>query len=419
MSNSQLAKGYKRTEVGLIPEDWEVICIGDFCTCFSGGTPNTSNAAYYGGAIPWITSSDLNQTRILEVNGRITEEGLTHSSAKIVKPQTLLLALYGATAGISAITEIRAAINQAILAIQPMQDNPEYLSQYLQLRKDYFIKTYTQGGQPNFSGEIVKAFIIPLPPTKAEQEAIADALSDTDALIESLKQLITKKRQLKQGAMQELLTGKRRLPGFSGAWDMKTFAEICWFQEGPGVRNTQFTSSGIKLLNGTNIFQGVLNLDTTNRFISQKEAFGSYSHFLADAGDIVIASSGITVEKFHDKVAFVRNKDLPFCLNTSTIRFKPLENILQSNYLFQFLRSNKFKHMIGGQATGSAQLNFGPSHVAKVTISLPPLSEQTAIAAILSDIDTEITALETKLSKTRQIKQGMMHELLTGRIRLI
>lgn len=267
-------------------------------------------------------------------------------------------------------------------------------------------------------GDVLQA-LISLPPTLAEQEAIATALSDADAWIESLEQLIAKKRQIKQGAMQELLTGKLRLPGFEGEWELRTMSQVCWFQEGPGVRNTQFTASGVKLLNGTNIFRGVLNLDTTSRFISEAEANGGYAHFLADESDIVLASSGITVDRLHEKVAFVRARDLPFCMNTSTIRFKPSAGILDAQFLFHFLTSEGFKRPIGGYATGSAQLNFGPSHVAKVDISLPALPEQSAIASVLSDIDTEITMLETKLSKARQIKQGLMQELLTGRIRLV
>jgi len=218
--------------------------------------------------------------------------------------------------------------------------------------------------------------------------------------------------------MQQLLTGKKRLPGFSGEWEVRLLAEVCWFQEGPGVRNTQFTSSGIKLLNGTNIFRGVLNLDTTSRFISEKEAYGPYAHFMADTGDIVIASSGITIEKFHEKVAFVKDADLPFCMNTSTIRFKPFTSLLPS-FFFQFLTTDNFKRMIGGQATGSAQLNFGPSHIAKVILSLPPLPEQEAIAAVLADMDAELAALEQRRNKTRDLKQAMMQELLTGKTHLV
>jgi type I restriction enzyme S subunit len=149
--------GYKQTEVGVIPEDWGIVSIGELCKCFSGGTPSTSNPRYYDGAIPWITSSDLNKGRITEVEGRISSDGLIHSAAKMVDKRTLLLALYGATAGVSAVTEIRAAINQAVLAIFPIRINTEYLFQLLRLKRDFHIKMYTQGGQPNLSGEIVKS----------------------------------------------------------------------------------------------------------------------------------------------------------------------------------------------------------------------------------------------------------------------
>jgi type I restriction enzyme, S subunit len=202
---------YKQTEVGMIPDDWNIQRIGDFCTCFSGGTPSTSNPSYYGGDIAWITSSDLNETRITDVKGRISVEGLTNSAAKLVESQTLLLAMYGATAGVCAITEICGAINQAILAIKPSGVNLEYLFQYLLFRKDFYINTYTQGGQPNFSGEIVKSFLVSFPAFEEEQLEIATILSDMDTEIDSIEAKLTKTRQIKQGMMHELLTGRIRL----------------------------------------------------------------------------------------------------------------------------------------------------------------------------------------------------------------
>lgn len=207
----EIKRGYKQTEVGIIPEDWVASKVGNFSNCYSGGTPNTSILSYYGGDIAWITSSDLNKMRIKDVQGKISKEGLSNSSAKLVSKGTLLLALYGATAGISAITEIDAAINQAVLAIIPDSENVEYLFQYFQYKKDFFITTYTQGGQPNFSGEIVKSFAIPLPPTEAEQETIANILSDMDMEIASLEAKLAKACHIKQGMMQELLTGRIRL----------------------------------------------------------------------------------------------------------------------------------------------------------------------------------------------------------------
>ena len=267
--------------------------------------------------------------------------------------------------------------------------------------------------------QILKNIDIAFPATKSEQQAIATVLSDVDALITSLDKLIAKKRDIKQATMQQLLTGKTRLPGFNGEWSSRLLSEVSWFQEGPGVRNTQFTQSGIKLLNGTNIYKGEVNLESTDRFISEKEAFGPYAHFLADQGDIIIACSGITIDRFHEKVAFVKEEHLPLCMNTSTMRFKPFNNRLLANFLYQLLMSDVFKKQIGLQATGSAQLNFGPSHVANVVIALPELKEQQAIATILTDMDAEIAALEQKRDKTRALKQGMMQELLTGKTRLL
>lgn len=190
--------------------EWEVKKLGEICEFYAGGTPITSNSSFYGGGIRWITSTDLNRGRIREVEGRITKLGLENSSAQMVKKGTLLLALYGATAGIAAITEIDAAINQAVLAVIPKKDDSEFLLQKMILLKDWLIKTYTQGGQPNLSGQIVKSIELSLP-RKSEQAAIAAVLSDMDAEIAALEQKRDKTRALKQGMMQELLTGRIRL----------------------------------------------------------------------------------------------------------------------------------------------------------------------------------------------------------------
>lgn len=212
--------------------------------------------------------------------------------------------------------------------------------------------------------------------------------------------------------MQKLLQPKK-------GWVNKFLSEVCWFQEGPGVRNSQFTISGVKLLNGTNIEDGKLLLEKTDRYISETEAFGWYSHFLVDDGDILIACSGVTIDKFQEKVTIASKIHLPLCMNTSTMRFKIISNLLYKDFFSHFLKSKSFKEQIGGKATGSAQLNFGPSHVKMVEISLPEFEVQKEIATILSDMDEEITALETKLEKYQQVKLGMMQNLLTGKIRLV
>lgn len=268
------------------------------------------------------------------------------------------------------------------------------------------------GNQENLNGDLIKKILIPIPPTCNEQTTIATVLSEADALISSLEKLIAKKRNIKQGAMQKLLQSKVD-------WIPKPLSEVVWFQEGPGVRNSQFTNSGVKLLNGTNIENGKLLLDKTDRYISEKEAFGWYSHFLIDDGDILIACSGVSIDKFEEKVTIANITHLPLCMNTSTMRFKIVSNNLSKNFFLHFLKSKSFKEQIGGKATGSAQLNFGPSHVKMVEIYLPKYDEQEEIATILTDLDEELKTLETKLEKYRNIKLGMMQNLLTGKIRLV
>ena len=249
-------------------------------------------------------------------------------------------------------------------------------------------------------------------PSPEEQTAIATALSDMDSLISNLVKLIEKKQMIKQGAMQELLKPKE-------GWEVKRLPELVWYQEGPGVRNSQFTNSGVKLLNGTNIENGKLLLDKTNRYISETEANGWYSHFLVDDGDILIACSGVSIDRFQEKVTIANSSHLPLCMNTSTMRFKILSESLSKSFFLHFLKSKSFKEQIGGKATGSAQLNFGPSHIKMVELHFPNLNEQNSIALRLADMDYEIEELDSKMGKLQKLKQGMMQTLLTGKIRLL
>jgi type I restriction enzyme S subunit len=192
--------------------EWHPHKIGEIANTFSGGTPSTSRSEYYGGSIPWISSGELNNLRIKSTSHYITQSGLLNSSAKIVPTGTLLFAMYGATAGVSAVTKIEGAINQAVLAILPTNGfSTEFLFQYLRLHKENIIEKYTQGGQPNLSGHIMRSLKIFFPPTVEEQKSIANTLLDMDREIEKLENKKLKFQQVKQGMMQELLTGRTRL----------------------------------------------------------------------------------------------------------------------------------------------------------------------------------------------------------------
>lgn len=178
-------------------------------------------------------------------------------------------------------------------------------------------------------------------------------------------------------------------------WDLKLISDVVFFQEGPGVRKHQYTSKGVKLLNVTNILDGKLDLDATDRYISKEEAYGKYKHFLVDEGDLLIACSGIQISYFDKKIAFVSSEHMPLCMNTSTMRFRTNnENELNIKYFYYFLKSNYFKKQLARQITGSAQLNFGPSHIKKMFIIIPEIEYQIKLAKILDII--------TKLIKIRK-----------------
>ena len=174
--------------------------------------------------------------------------------------------------------------------------------------------------------------------------------------------------------------------------------DVLFFQEGPGVRNTQYTTEGVKLLNVANLVDGKIDLSTSDRYISEEEAYGKYKHFLCDAGDFIIASSGIKVEYIDKKMGFVDETMLPLCMNTSTIRFKVLdERQLRIKYFMYYLKSQNFKEQLFRQITGSAQLNYGPSHLKKMIIPLISLGKQDEIVACMDKVQNIIDMRQQEL----------------------
>ena len=184
--------------------------------------------------------------------------------------------------------------------------------------------------------------------------------------------------------------------------------DICFFQEGPGVRKHQYCTKGVKLINVSNLVNGEIDLSNSNRYISQEEAYGRYKHFLIDEGDLIIASSGIKVEYLDKKIAFIKKENLPLCMNTSTIRFKVKnKNELDILYLSYFLKSKNFKNQISKLITGSAQLNFGGSHLKKINLFLPKLNVQKKVSTLLLLIDNTIKDMQRKLSILEQLTKSL------------
>jgi type I restriction enzyme S subunit len=266
-------------------------------------------------------------------------------------------------------------------------------------------------GQPLITGTQIKALRLSAP-ALAEQRAIAEALSDADGLIDSLEQLLAKKRAIKQGAMQELLTGKKRLPGFSGKWERLRLEQIAEIRSGgtPNTTKPEFWNGDIPWCTPTDVtdLKNHKYLTDTNRKITP-------IGLKLSSAEIIPAQSVLMTSRA--TIGECAINPIPVSTNQGFKNFIPFDSI-DTAFLYYLLLTKKqdFVSLCGG----STFLEIGKGQLSLFEVIIPVTkSEQIAIAAVLADMDNEIEALETKLTKARKIKQGMMQELLTGRIRLL
>ena len=402
---------YKQTELGLIPEDWEVKKFNKFSKFYSGGTPLTSKSEYYGGEIPFIKSGEIYYDRTEQF---LTQEGLNNSSAKLVYRGDLLYALYGANSGEVAISQLEGAINQAILCIQQNKDEAEtiYLYNYLKLEKSNIINKFLQGGQGNLSADIIKNLQIPLPPLP-EQKKIADCLSTWDCAIEKQSALINALTQRKKALMQQLLTGKKRLPGFSDEWKEVKLGDL--FEK--INRKNEEGNTNVVTISAQRGF--VKQTDFFNKSVAS-ETLDNYS--LIYHGEFCYNksySNGYPLGATKRLIAFEKA-----VVTTLYICFK-IKDQKKSNGSFfeQFFEANSLDRSLikiaqeGGRAHGL--LNVSLSDFFNIKIKLPPIEEQTAIAEILATADRELQLQKEKLAQLQTQKKGLMQVLLTGKKRLI
>lgn len=437
----KVPRGYRQTEVGIIPFDWALKTLREIASTISVGLViNPSSYFDERGTVPMLVGSTVSENKIdSDKANLITEASNRKIPASRLSAGDLVTVRVGEP-GITAVVppELDGCNCASMMIVRKKNSfNSNWLcflmNSDLGLSQIRNVQYGTAQKQFNISDAV--GFLYPYPEL-VEQTAIANALSDVDALITSLEKLITKKRAIKTAAMQQLLTGKKRLPPFDTLnnkngtprykktelgeipvdWEVCNLPQYVWYQEGPGLRNWQFTTKGMKVINVTNLqYSGFLDLDKTDRHISIELYEKMYRHFECDAGDFVMASSGNS----YSKSSVVRECDLPLLMNTSVIRFKARENI-ESSYMKSYLKSTFFKDQIDLMITGGAQPNFGPYHLNRIFLPIPSsLEEQTAIATVLSDMENDLEALRQRLNKTQQIKQGMMQELLTGKTRLV
>lgn len=417
-----IPEGYKKTEFGVIPKDWEYTIwekVGDGFT--SGATPYRAIKRYYNGNIKWVSSGELNYNTIYKTIEHISLEAKQKTNLKIHPERTFLMAITGleavGTRGSCALLGVPATTNQSCMAIYETDKlDTKYLFYYYCKNGDDLAFKYCQGTkQQSFTAKIVKQLPIVLPKIN-EQKAIANALSDADGMIFSLEKLIAKKKAIKQGAMQELLTGKKRLLGFDGEWKDYIVGKMGKFYSGlSGKSKKDFDCGEAHYITFLNVLSNVKIDTTTLASVDVKE---NESQNAVKKGDLFFNTSSETPEEVG--MCAVLDKDLENTyLNSFCFGFRLNDDNHNPLFLSYYLNSSIGRKIMSVLAQGATRYNLSKNNFAETIIQLPTKEEQAAIAAILSDMDNEIKTLEQKLAKTRQIKQGMMQQLLTGKIRLV
>ena len=397
--------GYRRTEVGVIPEDWQVDRI-DQHTLIKTGSKNTQDKEE-GGEYPFfVRSADVERIGTYSYDG-----------------EAVLTAGDGVGTGkVFHYVRGRFDVHQRVYRISHFSHrlNGQYF--FFQFSERFYHRIMSMTAKSSVDSvrmEMIAGMLLPLPSPR-EQRAIAAILSDVDELLGSLETLIAKKRAIKQAAMQQLLTGRTRLPGFGGEWEKRRLGDHLRFLRHGAIPRSGLSDDGtVKYLHYGDIhrFVGVY-LNPSVRSMPTLESDRARSLDRLDTGDLVFVDASEDIEGVGTSVEIkgLQGQQVVAGLHTIAVRFR--KDVLADGFKAYLQFCPAFRHHLRRLAAGTKVYATNRAHIASAELSLPPLPEQQAIATVLSDIDSEIAALEHRLDKTRAIKQGMMQQLLTGSIRL-
>jgi type I restriction enzyme S subunit len=389
---------------------------------------------YHKNGVPLVTSKNIVDGRVdfHEITLISEEDAHEVNRRSRVDRDDILVSMIG-TVGNAALVDFDPHFcikNVALIKSDKSKVEPRFLAQLLRSScYGRYIDSKLDGGIQKFiSLGMLRNLDVPLGPTLAEQEAIADALSDADTLIESLEQLLAKKRNLKQGAMQELLTGKKRLAVSASSrqkqteigylpidWDVRKIGEISTVKTGPfgsSLHERDYVDDGTPIITVEHLGErGVQhnNLPMVSDF--DRKRLKAYA---IEEGDIVFSRVGSV-----DRNAFVSEAEHGWLFSGRLLRLRASSGDIDTRFLSYQFHSEPFKQRVITVAVGQTMASLNTQILNNVLIAVPPRPEQTAIAVVLSNMDAELAKLETKLTKARQLKTGMMQELLTGRIRLV
>lgn len=412
---------FKHTDIGLVPEDWSLFSVGEDVTVHAriGWQGLTTNEYMSHGIYKLVTSTDIENGAVNWNTCHYVSEWRYKQDEKIILSDgDTLLSKDGTIGKVAFVKDIPSpsTLNSGVYVLRP-KDESSLTKSYLALCfKSVYFKDFMErlsaGSTINhlYQKDIV-GFTFPVPPVD-EQRRIASALMKVDALISNLDKLIQKKQAIKKGAMQELLTGRKRIPGFKGEWKEIKLGNVANVMRGSSPRpiETYLTKSvnGINWIKIGDVSPNAKYIDRTEEKIKTS---GVYSSRVVQKGDLILSNS----------MSFGRPYILKLngCIHDGWLVIQDYQETYDVDFLYYALGSENTMDQYIAAAAGSSVKNLNKEKVSDVIIDTPTdKNEQRAIAHVLSTMDSDISALETKRDKYRQIKQGMMRDLLTGRIRL-
>jgi len=413
--NLSVKSGYKLTEAGVLPEEWEskqFTEVTDLITCGIAATPQYVPESK---GFPFLSSTNVKDGKIIWKNYKFISENL-HSQLYKNNPPKKNDVLYSrvGTIGEAAVVDVdfEFSIYVSLTLIKPKKILDSHYLMHLLNSAPYKSRAkeqvYLGGGVGNLNVDVVRRYPIPIPSIH-EQQKISSALLDISNLISNLDQLIAKKRDIQQATMQQLLTGQRRLPGFSGEWEMRRLGDLAEMGSGgtPLSSVAAYYDGDIPWVSISDMTKGGKIIESTERNLTAL-GFANSAAQIFPVGTVLYAMYASLGE------CSIAGKAL--CTSQAILGIRAKNN-LHAEFLYYYLLFLKETVKTLGQQGTQSNLNKGM--VQDFRLSLPSLLEQTAIATILSDMDADLATLEIRRNKAHQLKQGMMQELLTGRIRLL
>jgi len=428
--DTKLRPGYKQTEVGVIPEEWEVKKLGEVADVKTGPFGSTLHEKdYVDDGTPIITVEHLGEQGVVYVNlPMVSDFDRKRLKAYSLLKGDIVFSRVGSVDRNALIKEEESGwlFSGRLLRIRLKASDicSSFLSYYFnQEHTKQRVRSVAVGQtMASLNTQILKNIDIAFPHAKAEQTTIATVLSDTDSLMASLDQLIAKKRDIKQATMQQLLTGKMRLQGFGGVWEVMKLEDVAdknvqWsITGGPfgsNLKTVDYVADGVRIIQLQNIGDGVFHDDY--RIYTSEEKANELISCNIYPGEIILSKMGDPVAR----ACIIPNSDRRYLMASDGIRLVINKKRFDTRFVHDYINSIYFRKNAMEASTGSTRQRIGLEDLKKLSFVAPPLSEQQAIATILSDMDAEIAALEGRRDKTHALKQGMMQELLTGKTRLL